>query len=102
MAQVGERRREPRAEVAMACMLKRRIGSPIACETVDVGAGGMSVCSRRPLAQDERLAFELAGAGDPLTGHAIVLRQQAHEVYALRFERLDEPVREQLVRLAAG
>ena len=85
----------------MACTLKRRIGSPIACETVDVGAGGMSVCSRRPLAPDERLAFELAGAAEtPLTGHAVVLRQQAHEVYALRFEQLKEPVREQLVRLA--
>lgn len=99
---VDERRQEPRAEVALACTLRRRIGSPIACRTVDVGVGGMSVASGRPLATDELLAFEL-GEQDkaPLTGHATVLREQAHHVYALRFVRLQEPVRRSLAELAA-
>jgi hypothetical protein len=83
----GERRQEPRVPVSLACTLRRRIGAPISCSTVDVGMGGMSVASGRPLAPDERLAFELS---EDVTGFAIVLRQQAHSVYALRFERLQD------------
>jgi hypothetical protein len=96
-----ERRRESRAEIAMACTLRRRIGSPISCRTVDVGIGGMSVSSGRPLAQDELLSFELGDGDASLTGQAIVLRQQAHEVYALRFQHLPEPARTALADLTA-
>ena len=101
MAQTSaERRREPRVEVALACTLRRRIGAPISCSTVDVGMGGMSVSSGRPLAPDERLSFELADRGGAaLTGFAIVLRQQAQSVYALRFERLQETARTGLAEL---
>ena len=103
MAQrVDERRREPRAEMALACTLRRRIGSPITCRTVDVGAGGMSVVSGRPLAPDELLAFELGeGGGAPLTGRATVLRQQAHQVYALQFTHVEEAARATLAELVA-
>ena len=37
-----------------------------------------------------------------VTGHARVLREQAHHVYALRFERLLEPVRAALYEMAAS
>jgi hypothetical protein len=99
---VDERRRKPRAELALECTLKRRIGSPISCRTVDVGTGGMSVMSGRPLAPDELLAFELAeGGGEPLTGRATVLRQQAHQVYALQFTQLADTARATLTSLVA-
>jgi hypothetical protein len=102
MAQgLGERRRAPRAEVAVSCTLRRRTGSPIACRTVELGPGGMSVCSERPLATDELLSFDLPPAGDTaLTGRARVLRQQAHQVYVLRFEYLQDAVRAVLAQLA--
>lgn len=103
MAQgLSERRRAPRAELALACRLHRRTGSAIECETVEVGPGGMSVCSERPLATDELLSFDLPPAeGTPLTGRARVLRQQAHRVYVLRFEQLQDAVRGRLEQLAA-
>jgi hypothetical protein len=101
MAQMsGERRGEPRVAVAMKCTLRRRIGAPINCSTVDLGMGGMSVASGRPLAQDERLTFELGEPdGSSLTGFATVLRQQAHSIYALRFEQLQEAARAALAEL---
>ena len=100
--QVSERRRAPRTLVTLECTLHRRKGAPVCCHTIEVGPGGMSVASDRPLADDELVAFDLpAGAAAPLTGSARVLRQQAHRVYALRFEALQEPVRDQLARLAA-
>lgn len=77
-----ERRREPRSQVAMACTLIRRIGNPIAATTVDVGSGGMSVTTRRPLAVDEMLSFELPR----MSGRACVLRSHGGDVYGLRFE----------------
>jgi hypothetical protein len=103
MEGAGDRRREERVELAMECMLRRRAGSPISCETVDVGTGGMSVCSERPLATDELLAFDL-GSERELHGRARVLRQQGHQVYALRFEGLPDDARagiEQLLTRAA-
>ena len=104
MARQGfERRRSARTPLAVECRLERRHGSPIACRTVELGTGGMSVRTPRPLAPDEVLAFELPVAGDAaLSGRARVLRQQAHEVYALRFEQIGEPVRDALRRLAAA
>ncbi len=100
--QISERRREPRTPLTVECTLHRRKGAPICCRTVDVGPGGMSVASDRPLATDELLAFDLPAGTPPLTGSVRVLRQQAHRVYALRFEALPEPVRAGLARLAAG
>ncbi len=94
---VMDRRRNARTELAEPCTLKRRTGSPISCETVDVGTGGMCVCSHRPLAPDEVLTFEFG----EITGRVRVLRQQGHEIYALRFERLPESVRARLDQLIA-
>ena len=91
----GERRREPRTEMAVECTLKRAKGAPIRCETVDVGPGGMAVCSDRPLAADELVAFDL----EAVQGQARVLREQGYHVYALRFEALREEARAGLERL---
>jgi hypothetical protein len=93
---VTEQRRSPRVEIEMPCTLHRRTGSPIEGRTVDVGPGGMRVCTKRPLAADEILRFELQG----IDGRARVLRQQTHDVYAVRFELLDEPALAELRRLA--
>ena len=92
---VGERRRGGRTEVSIECTLKRSRGAPIRCETVDLGPGGMAVCSDRPLAADEIVEFDLA-AGQ---GRARVLREQAYHVYALRFEALRDEARAGLERL---
>ncbi len=94
-----DRRRDSRTELASACTLTRRTGSPITCETVDVGTGGMSVCSRRPLAPDEVVSFQLEIAA--ITGRARVLRQHGHERYALRFEQLADAARAELEQLIA-
>ncbi len=98
MAVSAEQRRSPRARIELECRLHRRSGSPIACHTVDVGPGGMCVCSERPLAQDELLQFELPPR---ISGRARVLRQQGLDLYAIRFEGLGEPARDELRRLAA-
>jgi hypothetical protein len=94
---VTERRRTPRADMAMPCVLRRRTGSAISVETVNVGPGGMCVTTRRPLAIDEVLEFDLplADTGH-VDGRARVVRQERHDVYALRFEGLREPTRERL------
>jgi PilZ domain len=98
-----DRRGSPRAALKLECTLHRRTGSPISAWTVEVGPGGMSVASGRPLAPDEVLVFDLPPEGaTPLSGHARVLRQQGHDVYALRFEHLQAHVREVLARLAAA
>jgi hypothetical protein len=90
-------RRSPRARIAMPCTLHRRSGSPITGRTVDLGPGGMCVCTSRPLATDEVLRFELQLG---IEGRARVLRQQGHDMYAIRFELLGEPARTELHRLA--
>ena len=94
----GERRREPRTEIAVECTLKRARGAPIRCETVDLGHGGMAVCSDRPLAADEVVEFDLRAV---VCGRARVLREQGYHVYALRFEALREEARAELERLVA-
>ena len=94
---VMDRRRVVRTELTESCTLKRRTGSAIRCETVDVCEGGMSVCSRRPLAPDEVLDFELR----EITGRARVLRQHGHERYALRYEQLGDQARAELARIIA-
>jgi PilZ domain len=82
-------------EIEMPCTLHRRRGTPIEGRTVDVGPGGMRVCTSRPLAADETLRFELQG----IDGRARVLRQQSHDTYAVRFEMLGEPALAELRRL---
>jgi hypothetical protein len=92
----------PRSEMVMPCLLRRRTGSAISVETVNVGPGGMCVLTKRPLAIDEVLDFDLALAGtDSVDGRARVLRQEGHGVYALRFEGLREPTRERLQAFTA-
>ncbi len=81
----------------MPCTLHRRSGSPIVGHTVDLGPGGMRFCTKRPLAADETLRFELQG----IDGRARVLRQQSHDTYAVRFEMLAEPAVVELQRLTA-
>jgi|tagenome__1003787_1003787.scaffolds.fasta_scaffold19894396_2 c-di-GMP-binding flagellar brake protein YcgR len=98
MTPTSERRRSPRVSVQMECTLHRRSGSPIAARTVDLGPGGMSVACKRPLAADEELRFELPPR---ISGRARVLRQQGFETYAVRFEALGAPEREELEGLVA-
>lgn len=90
-----DQRRAPRVQIEMLCTLHRRSGSPIEGRTLDIGPGGMRVCTKRPLAADETLRFELQG----VDGRARVLRQQSRDTYAVRFEMLPEPALEQLRRL---
>ncbi|MGH2918948.1 MAG: PilZ domain-containing protein [Solirubrobacteraceae bacterium] len=97
-----ELRRSPRVEIALACTLRRTKGSPIAAQTVNLGSGGMLVSSVRPLAIDEQIDFDIADPASPLAGHARVLRQQRHDVYALRFERLAEEVADRLRALMSA
>jgi hypothetical protein len=95
---VTEQRRSPRAPIEIRCTLHRRSGTPIEGHTVDLGPGGMRFCTKRPLATDEILRFELEG----IDGRARVLRQQTHDTYAIRFEMLGEPARAELHRLAGS
>jgi hypothetical protein len=92
---VTEQRRSPRIQIEMPCTLHRRSGSPIEGKTVDIGPGGMCVCTKRPLATDESLRFELQG----IDGRARVLRQQSRDTYAIRFEMLAEQARAELQRI---
>jgi hypothetical protein len=82
----------------MECTLHRRSGSPIVARTVDLGPGGMCVACKRPLAADEVLSFELS---PQINGRARVLRQQSYDTYAVRFEALAQPAREELEGLVA-
>jgi c-di-GMP-binding flagellar brake protein YcgR len=94
-AMAADRRRAERTEIAVECTLQRARGGPIRCETVDLGPGGMAVCSDRPLAADELVDFDLPA----VHGRARVLREQAYHVYALRFEALPEGARAELARM---
>ena len=97
MGVTQERRGSPRVELECECKLSRRLGSPIEARTLDVGPGGMRVATKRPLATDEVLEFDLQLGAQ---GRARVLREQTYGVYALRFERLSEDDRAALSRLA--
>ena len=96
-----ERRRTPRAPIAVPCTLRRRTGSAIPARTVNLGPGGMCVATSRPLASDEVVSFDLRVHGDKqLDGWAPVLREEGYGVYALRFERLAAGTEDQLRQLA--
>jgi PilZ domain len=89
--------------LAVPCLLRRRTGSAISVETVNLGPGGMCILTKRPLAIDEVLEFDLSVAGtDHVDGHVRVLRQEGHGMYALRFEDLQAPTRERLQTLLAA
>jgi hypothetical protein len=91
---------QPRAEIALPCTLRRRVGGPIAAHTVDVGPDGMRVKTTRPLAEDEVVDFDLPNFDMRIAGHARVQRQQRLNVYALRFEGLPSPMERRLHALA--
>jgi hypothetical protein len=86
-AESMERRRARRARMSLSCTLRRRAGSPIWAETIDVGERGMCVRAARPLKPDEMVDFDLARTDEShVVGRARVLRHQAPRVYGLRFE----------------
>lgn len=98
---VPERRVTPRADVALPCVLRRRTGTAIDAETVNLGPGGMCIATPRPLATDEVLDFDLwLNGADHVDGRVRVLRHEGHGAYAMRFEELLEPARKRLRALA--
>ena len=92
--------RAPRAQVEMACTLRRTIGSPIPARTLDVGPRGMRIRSPRPLRPDETVGFELPDFDMRLDGRARVIAEELPHVYSLRFEGLPEPMIRRLHALA--
>lgn len=87
--------------MSLPCMLRPPTSSPIWAETIDVGEGGMSVRAARPLRPDDTVEFDLAHDQAHVAGRATVLRLHAPRVYGLRFEPLEEPMRERLHDLVA-
>jgi hypothetical protein len=97
-----DQRASSRARLSVACTLSRHTGSPIQARTLEVGTGGMSVTTARPLATDEVLHFDLPlSADDVVDGEARVLREQGYGIYALRFEALQASARERLAGMVA-
>ncbi|MEA2191907.1 MAG: hypothetical protein QOI73_2028 [Solirubrobacteraceae bacterium] len=92
--------RAPRAEIVLACTLRRHHGSPIGAQTLNVGPRGMQILSPRPLTEDETVGFDLPNFDMRLCGRARVLREERPHVYALRFENLPEPMLRRLHALA--
>jgi hypothetical protein len=95
----SERRRTWRTNISLECLLHRRTGKMIEAQTVDLGPGGMSVHTNRPLTIDETLEFELP-AHPRVNGRARVLREQAYHIYAMRFEKLGDEARAEIAELA--
>lgn len=85
--------------VAVRCALRRRSGSSIQAETLNLGPGGALLRTLRPLSIDESLEFALDTS---IAGPARVLRQEGHDVYALRFENPPEPMVRRLHELTAA
>jgi hypothetical protein len=93
---VRDKRRAPRVDVTVPCALRRRTGSPIPAETLNLGPGGMLVRSPRPLRVDEALDIDLADLDMRIVGAARVMRHEGHREYALRFEGLPQAMLEHL------
>ncbi len=91
-----QRRRQPRAQIQIDCVLTRSKGSPITGHTIDVGPGGMCVETDRPLGVDEVLHFDLPVQGSNVDGDARVLREHGPNVYALRFETMRDDAAQHL------
>lgn len=85
-----QRRTAPRVAVTLDLLLLRRRGNRISGKTLDLGSGGMCVATDRPLSVDEVLKFDIPLGETHVAGGARVLRMQGHNVYALRFEELDD------------
>ena len=100
MATAAAETRAPRAEIALSCTLRRRIGSPIPAETLNVGPRGMRIRSPRPLCEDETVGFDLPNLDIRVSGRARVVRQELPHIYSLRFENLPEPMMRRLHALA--
>src|SRR4051794_16042538 len=98
---MADMRRNPRAPLALALILRRDKGNPVAGETVDVSAGGARVRTDRPLRVDELLAFDLVVDETHAQGHCRVLREQGLNDYALRFEDVDAAAFELLTGVVA-
>jgi hypothetical protein len=86
--------RRAQQPVELPCTLMRGVGSPIVAETIDLGVTGMRLTTARPLALDETVSFDLPvhDAQDHICGHARVVSQERPNVYALRFDRLTQPM----------
>jgi hypothetical protein len=84
-----EQRHGPRARLDCPLTLLRRGGGPVDGHTEDVGPDGARIVVDRPLSIDEELNFDLIIGDAHVNGRARVLRQQASNRYALRFEYLD-------------
>jgi hypothetical protein len=86
----SEQRTAPRATVTLDVRLARSAGRAVEARTLDLGVGGARVRSTRPLRVDEELRFDvdLPEGNGHVDGTARVLRQDRHDVYALRFEGL--------------
>jgi hypothetical protein len=95
----ADKRRAPRVNVAVRCALRRSSGSSIQAETLNLGPGGALLRTGRPLTIDESLEFALDMR---VVAPARVLRQEGHDVYALRFENPPEPMVRRLHELTAG
>jgi hypothetical protein len=96
-----DQRQSPRAPIHCPVTLQRRRGNPVGGRTEDVGPGGARIVADRPLTVDEELGFDLLLGDVHVDGRARVLRQQAANRYALRFEHLDA-ASAQLLTDAAG
>lgn len=94
--------RAPRAEIRISCTLRRRTGSPISAQTLDLGPRGMRVRTARPLSPDETVVFDIANLDMRVNGQARVLRAERANVYALRFEGLPESMARCLHALAVN
>jgi hypothetical protein len=88
--------RPAHASLALTCTLSRDTGSPIACETIDLGTTGMRLTTGRPLAVDETVRFELPLGEERVRGQARVVGQERPDVYVLRFDRLTPPMTQSL------
>ena len=80
------------APVDFPCTLQRGAGSPIAAATFELRSNGMRLTSTRPLAVDETVAFDLPVRDSHICGLARVVCQERPDVYALRFDRLSQPM----------
>jgi c-di-GMP-binding flagellar brake protein YcgR len=98
-AAMSERRRARRARMALSCTLRRRAGSPIWAETIDVGESGMCVRAARPLRADEVVDFDLVSDESHVEGRARVVRHASPRVYGLQFESLPSVMEEKLLTL---
>lgn len=78
--------------------LAHKVGRALTARTLDLSAGGARVTSDRPLRVDEEMRFDvdLPEGGRHIEGIARVLRQDRHNVYALRFERIADDTRAEL------